>query len=121
MSNLRNLCITKDPTHTEQYTTMMVIQSLTQSFQTPSSTFLRYQLVLALAQIDHKMIHMFLAMQLQNTHSEDETVRAAVAEALAGSKDGRTVEFLSAFADDENEVVRECVRLAVERADKSSA
>lgn len=77
--------------------------------------------MLALAQIDHKMIHMFLAMQLQNIHSENETVRGAVAEALAGSKDERTIEFLSGFADDENEVVRECVRLAVERADKSSA
>ena len=94
---------------------MMVIQTLTQSFQTASSVFLRYQLVLVLAQINHKMIYMFLGMQLRNTYSEDEIVRAAAAEALAIGGDERALEILKDFMDDENEVVRECARLAIER------
>ena len=121
MSNLRNLCIKIDPSHSDQYTTMMVIQSLTQSFQNaPEEAFLRYQLILVLAQINHKMIQMFFMMQLRNIYEKDEMVRAALAEALAvGCEDERTLEFLTDFGDDESEFVRECVRFAVERADVS--
>lgn len=48
-------------------------------------------------------------------------MRAAAAEALTGfaSENNQSADFLMAFEDDESKIVRECVKLAMERAEKS--
>lgn len=129
MTNLRNLIQTSvevSSSTTSQYTTLMVIQSLSSAFlhYQDSSVFLRYQLILVLGQIKHKMTQTFLLMLLRSSW-EDELIRATAAETLllSLSEEGVNkplVDSLREFEHDENELVKECVRYAMELALVSS-
>jgi hypothetical protein len=129
MTNLRNLSQTSVvalPSSTSQYTTLMVIQSLSSAFLNyqGSSVFLRYQIILVLGQIKHKMSQTLLLMLLKSSW-EDELIRATAAEALLlylGEEDvnNHIPESLRGFEHDDNDIVKDCVRYALELAVVSS-
>jgi HEAT repeat protein len=119
MTSLRNLCIGQESTYCDSFTIIKVVQALTGAHQA-QSTFLRYQLVLTLGQINHESTVPYLLYQLQNDYSEDSRVRAAAAEALAALTYENEVEpFMEDFKEDESELVRDFVALALRRAQES--
>jgi HEAT repeat protein len=92
-----------------------IIQTLSRAHQTKSS-YLRWGLVWAFAKIHHPATVPYLLYQLQNNYSEEEATRCAAAEALGAMVNkGGVREFVEDFRDDESALLREAVRLALEK------
>jgi HEAT repeat protein len=92
-----------------------IIHKLSRAHQTKSSILIR-ELVWAFAKIHHEATVPFLLYQLQNNYSEEEATSCAAAEALGTMVNEDGVRgFVEDFRDDESPLLREAVRLALEK------